>query len=160
MGARPRRSAAMIASTAVRLAALFFATFVALPAAAKRDDRDKGDDDMLRAASEFANARTAPGIVLPGAYSAAFASLQALPSTAGAWTEVTTRPYNSDDLRYRDPFASNATGGSGFVAGRMTGLAAGGGFLFSGGARGGGFRPGGGGDNPGPVEGGVAAAFL
>src|SRR3954454_24466911 len=74
----PRRSAAVIPSTAVRLAALCFATLVALPAVAKRDDRDKGDDDMVRAATEFANARTAPGIVLPGAYSAAFASLQAL----------------------------------------------------------------------------------
>src|SRR3954469_2583811 len=116
MGGPASEGMPVIPSNAVRLALLFVATLVALPAAAKRDHRDKGDDDMLRAASEYANARTAPGVVLPGAYSAAFASLQALPSTGGAWTEVTTRPYNSDDLRYRDPFASNATGGSGFVA--------------------------------------------
>src|SRR4051812_23175652 len=118
---------------------LLAATF-SLPALAKRDKRDAGDDDMLRAAEEFAEARMAPGIVLPGAYGAAFAALQALPATSASWTEVTNRPYNSDDLRYRDPFASNATGGSGYVAGRMTGLAAGGGYLYAGGADGGVFR--------------------
>src|SRR5436309_2021833 len=46
---------------------------------------------------QFAQARTAPGIVLPGAYGAAFASLSGLPISGGTWTEVTNRPYNSDD---------------------------------------------------------------
>src|SRR5258706_14880348 len=60
-------------------------------------------------AEQYAQARTAPGIVLPGAYSAAFASLNALPVYGKAsWAEVTNRPYNSDDPRYRDPFASNS----------------------------------------------------
>src|SRR4051812_38401603 len=41
---------------------------------------------------QFAQARTAPGIVLPGAYGAAFQSLAALPVTSGSWNEVTNRP--------------------------------------------------------------------
>ena len=62
---------------------------------------------------QFAQARTAPGVVLPGAYTAAFASLSGLPVAAGVWSETTNRPYNLDDLRYRDPFASNSGGGCG-----------------------------------------------
>ncbi|HLO30632.1 MAG TPA: hypothetical protein VK249_15920, partial [Anaerolineales bacterium] len=85
------------------------------------------------------------GIVLPGAYSAAFTSLQALPVSGGSWTEVTVRPYDSDDPRYRDPVFSNSSGGAGLVAGRITGLAAGGGFIYAGGADGGVFRSGDGG---------------
>ena len=63
---------------------LLLAASLSLPALAKRDKRDAGDDDMLRAAEEFAEARMAPGIVQPGAYGAAFASLQALPVTGVA----------------------------------------------------------------------------
>lgn len=97
---------------------------------------------------QFAEARTAPGLVQPGAYSAAFTSLQALPVYGkAAWTEVTNRPYDSDDARYRDPNFSNSSGGAGVVAGRVTGLAVGGGFIFAGGADGGVFRSGDGGNN-------------
>jgi sugar lactone lactonase YvrE len=94
---------------------------------------------------QYAQARMAPGIVLPGAYSAAFSSLSGLPSSGGAWTEVTNQPYNSDDPRYRDPNFSNSGGGSGLVSGRITGLAAGGGYIYAGGADGGVFRSGDGG---------------
>ena len=103
-----------------------------------------GDEskEVTNAAEQFAQARTAPGLVQPGAYSAAFASLQALPTYGKeAWKEVTTRPYNSDDPRYRDPFASNSSGGAGNVAGRITGLAVdSGGAIYAGGADGGVFR--------------------
>src|ERR1044071_4168419 len=103
-----------------------------------------GDEtkEVTNAAEQFAQARTAPGLVQPGAYSAAFASLQALPTYGKeAWKEVTTRPYNSDDPRYRDPFASNSSGGAGNVAGRITGLAVdGSGVIYAGGADGGVFR--------------------
>src|SRR5262245_7813424 len=49
-----------------------------------------GDEshDALARETEFAQARTAPGLVLPGAYGAAFASLSGLPATGGGWTEV------------------------------------------------------------------------
>jgi hypothetical protein len=91
-------------------------------------------------AEQFAQARTAPGVVLPGAYSAAFASLAALPVYGRSWSEVTSRPYDSDDPRYRDPSASNSGGGAGLVSGRITGLTAGGGAIYIGGAAGGVFR--------------------
>ena len=78
---------------------------------------------VLRSQGEqYGNARTAPGIVAPGAYSAAFTSLQGL-TASGSSTELSTKPYDSDDLRYRDPVASNSTGGSGRVTGRITGIA-------------------------------------
>lgn len=101
-----------------------------------------GDEthEALTAAQQFAEARTAPGIVLPGAYSAAFTSLQSLPTYAGTWAEVTTRPYDSDDPRYRDPTFSNSSGGAGVISGRVTGLAVGGGTIYAGGADGGVFR--------------------
>ncbi len=101
-----------------------------------------GDEtaEARTAAEQFAQARTAPGVVLPGAYGAAFASLSDLPVTGTTWTEVTHRPYNSDDPRYRDPFTSNSSGGSGLVSGRITGLAVGGGAIYLGGAAGGVFR--------------------
>jgi hypothetical protein len=101
-----------------------------------------GESAELRSqAEQYAQARTAPGQVQPGAYSAAFTSLSSLPA-AGSSTEVTTAPYDSDDLRYRDPVASNSTGGSGLVAGRITGLAvdATRHLVYAGGADGGVFR--------------------
>ena len=79
--------------------------------------------EALNAAAEYAQARLAPGLVLPGAYSAAFASLSSLPTASGTWAEVTNRPYNADDPRYRDPVFSNSSGGAGVVSGRVTGLA-------------------------------------
>ncbi len=103
---------------------------------------EAGEESMeaLVAAEQFAQARQAPGIVLPGAYGAAFAALSSLPVYGRSWTEVTNRPYDLDDPRYRDPFASNSSGGWGLASGRMTGIAVGGGALYIGGAAGGVFR--------------------
>src|SRR5437773_8791436 len=103
---------------------------------------EPGDEtvEALNAAAEYAQARTAPGLVLPGAYSAAFASLSGLPVTSGSWTEETSRPYDSDDPRYRDPVFSNSSGGAGLVTGRVTGLAVIGSVIYAGGADGGVFR--------------------
>jgi len=108
-------------------------------------------------AEQYAQARVAPGIVLPGAYSAAFASLAGLPAVGGTWSEVTNRPYDSDDPRYRDPFASNSSGGAGLVSGRITGLAVGGGYLYIGGANGGVFRSGNKGQTWAPMSDGMPA---
>src|SRR4051812_7682349 len=103
---------------------------------------DPGEEtlDAANAAEQMRQARTAPGIVAPGAYSAAFASYAALPAAGRSWKEVTSRPYDSDDPRDRDPIFSNSSGGAGFVAGRMTGLAVSGGHVYAGGADGGVFR--------------------
>jgi hypothetical protein len=99
-----------------------------------------GESAELRSqAEQYAQARTAPGIVSPGAYGAAFTSLRALPPTGGA-TELTTMGYDSDDVRYRDPAASNSSGGSGLVAGRVTGLALDADHVYAAGADGGVFR--------------------
>ncbi|HUR51241.1 MAG TPA: hypothetical protein VMZ11_03870 [Mycobacteriales bacterium] len=101
-----------------------------------------GESNELRTALEqYAQARTAPGVVAPGAYGAAYDQLKGL-TPAGSAAELTTRPYDSDDLRYRDPVASNSTGGSGLVSGRITGLAVdvAHGKLFAAGADGGVFR--------------------
>ncbi len=101
-----------------------------------------GESNELRTAMEqFDQARIAPGIVAPGAYSTAFGQLSTLPA-AGSSTELTTRPYDADDLRYRDPVQSNSTGGAGIVAGRVTGLAVdtAHGKLYAAGADGGVFR--------------------
>ena len=73
--------------------------------------------EAVTIAEQFAQARTAPGIVAPGAYGSAYSQIQALPSTAGTWHEVTKVPYNADDPRYRD-YYSNSSGGSGYVTGR------------------------------------------
>ncbi|MDX6294644.1 MAG: hypothetical protein QOH50_3719, partial [Kribbellaceae bacterium] len=98
-------------------------------------------------AEEFQQARTAPGVVAPGAYSAAFSQLTSMQHTVGVWREVTKVPYNADDSRYRDWF-SNSSGGAGYVTGRITGLAAdGSNHVYAAGANGGVWRSSTGGGN-------------
>ncbi|KRF27860.1 hypothetical protein [Phycicoccus sp. Soil802] len=79
--------------------------------------------EAVTIAEQFAQARTAPGVVAPGAYGNAFTQIQGLTHSAGTWKEVTGVPYNADDPRYRD-YYSNSSGGAGHVTGRITGLAA------------------------------------
>jgi hypothetical protein len=97
--------------------------------------------EILNAITSVANARLAPyGSVAPGQLSTSLGDFRGLTGTADVWQEVTTVPYDADDPNYRDPSFSNSSGGAGYVAGRMTGLAAGDGYLFAGGANGGVFR--------------------
>src|SRR4051794_27751329 len=101
---------------------------------------DGGESAELRTSMEqYAQARTAPGIVAPGAYSSAFAALTALPTTGGNWSELTRVPYDADDPDYRD-FYSNSSGGAGQVTGRVTALAVGKGAVYAAGADGGVWR--------------------
>ena len=103
---------------------------------------EEGEDpeEIAEQAEQWAEARSAPGIVAPGAYSAAWRQQQQLPVTSGAWRPVTNLPYNSDDPRYRD-IESNSSGGAGFVTGRVTGLAADDqGYVYAGAANGGVWR--------------------
>jgi hypothetical protein len=79
--------------------------------------------EAVTIAEQFAQARTAPGIVAPGAYGNAFTQIQGLTPSGGTGKEVTGVPYNADDPRYRD-YYSNSSGGAGHVTGRITGLAA------------------------------------
>jgi hypothetical protein len=112
-----------------------------------------GDEafEALTIAQQFADARTAPGVVAPGAYSAAYSQLTATPKTKGTWSEVTNKVYNSDDPRYRDWY-SNSSGGSGTVTGRITGLVAdNNGHVYAAGADGGVWRSSTGGGNWTPI---------
>ena len=107
--------------------------------------------ESLRASQEWQQPRTAPGIVAPGAYSAAFAQLTGLGATGGSWSEITKVKYDADDINYRD-YYSNSSGGSGLVTGRITGLAADqGGHVYAAGANGGVWRSSTGGGNWTPI---------
>ncbi|WP_330475703.1 WD40/YVTN/BNR-like repeat-containing protein [Terrabacter sp. C0L_2] len=101
---------------------------------------DAGDEaaELMASQTEFAQARSAPtGLVAPGAYAAAYGQLSALPAAPSTWSSITDVPYNSDDPRYRDPSASNSSGGAGYVTGRVQALAVDAHCLFAGGAAGG-----------------------
>ena len=78
--------------------------------------------ELLGAKAQWDDTRTAPGIVAPGAYSAAFAQSPVPAVTGGAGTNVTRVPYDSDDPRYRDNNSTPAAA-PGVVTGRITGLA-------------------------------------
>jgi hypothetical protein len=104
---------------------------------------------------QFQEARTAPGIVAPGAYGSAYAQLGGMATAGGAWHEVTKLPYDADDPRYRD-WASNSSGGAGKVTGRITGLAAdNSGYVYAAGADGGVWRSSTGGGNWVPIADGL-----
>src|SRR3954452_16716118 len=109
---------------------------------ARSEDGDEGGeaDEIAEGAAQFAEARTAPGVVAPGAYGAAWQSMRNLPRTGGSWRDITALPYDSDDPRYRD-IDSNSSGGAGKVTGRMAAMAADdAGYLYAGSAGGGGWR--------------------
>jgi hypothetical protein len=98
----------------------------------------EGTFEVLEAAEQYAEARTAPADeVDPGAFSGAYAAARALPVVGGAWSEITTKPYDSDAQGYRDPVWSNSGGGAGLVGGRTTTLALDGNVLYAGSADGG-----------------------
>jgi len=82
-----------------------------LSAFAKAEDDDDGGEAQEEAeqADQYAEARTSPGIVAPGAYGAAYDALVDLPHTKGSWSDLTRLPYDSDDPRYRD-INSNSSG--------------------------------------------------
>jgi hypothetical protein len=116
------------------------------------DGGDEGSGEIAEQADQWNEARSSPGIVAPGAYSAAWAQLQALPKTGGQWVDQTAIKYNSDDPRYRD-INSNSSGGAGLVTGRITGLAAdNSGDVYAGSADGGVWRSATGGGNWHPIS--------
>ena len=85
----------------------------------------EGADDINMAADSWAASRVAPGTnVSADAYAAArTAALQLKSATSASWSELTSQPYDSDNVNFRDPFISNSGGGAGLSAGRMTALA-------------------------------------
>jgi hypothetical protein len=104
------------------------------------DDGGEESDEIAEGAAQYAEARTSPGVVAPGAFSAAWDQLGRLPETGGSWQHLTGLPYDSDDPRYRD-YDSNSSGGAGLVTGRAAALAADdGGYVYEGSAGGGVWR--------------------
>ncbi|HEU5269878.1 MAG TPA: hypothetical protein VFU36_08130, partial [Jatrophihabitans sp.] len=135
---RGRRLLALLTGAACAAA---LAVAVAPAGADSGADTDSESIELMNRLSEFDAARTAPtGLVAPGAYSAAYGQLSALPAAPGNWTDVTKVAYNADDPGYRDPSASNSSGGAGYVTGRIQALAVDASCVFAGGASGGVFR--------------------
>ena len=167
---RPRRRALVAVCAAMLLAgaALTAAAWLdtsqqtALPLAAKElaegsqgtENGGAGGEsaEAIVAARQWQEARTAPGVVAPGAYSAAFAQLTGLAATGGSWANITALKYDADDTEYRD-YYSNSSGGAGkYVTGRVTGLAASDdGTVYAAGANGGVWRSTTGGGNWTPI---------
>jgi hypothetical protein len=115
---------------------------VTAKATTEDDGGDDGNeaDEIAEGADQYAEARTSPGIVAPGAYGAAWSSLSSLSSTGGSWKNITDLPYNSDDSRYRD-YDSNSSAGMGNVTGRLAAIAADNdGYVYAGSAGGGVWR--------------------
>ncbi|SEF93135.1 hypothetical protein SAMN05216223_102521 [Actinacidiphila yanglinensis] len=104
------------------------------------DDGGEESDEISEGAAQFAEARTSPGTVAPGAFGSAWNDLTKLTGTGGSWKHLTGLPYDSDDPRYRD-YDSNSSGGSGLVTGRTAALAADDdGYVYEGSAGGGVWR--------------------
>ncbi|HEY4314579.1 MAG TPA: glycosyl hydrolase [Actinomycetes bacterium] len=80
-------------------------------------------ETLHTAFDQFRGARQLGLLTDPGVYSDAYDHWRAMPTSGGAWQEVTTAPYNSDAVPYRDPVSSNSGGGASFVTGRIVGLA-------------------------------------
>lgn len=100
---------------------------------------DSGQEErgeIAEQAAQFAEPRIGP----PGALSHAWATAASIPVTGGAWSEITNKPYDTDNLRFADPVNSNAGAGSGFAAGRMSAVAIDGRYVYVGGADGGVWR--------------------
>ncbi|WP_109002421.1 glycosyl hydrolase [Streptomyces rishiriensis] len=142
-GARPDKDGQPFgARTLAQLAAQRTQSAGAMNPRVKAEDEDDGNeaDEIAEGAQQYAEARTSPGIVAPGAYGAAWTGLRNLPGTGGRWRNVTDLPYDSDDSRYRD-VDSNSSGGSGNVTGRMAAIAADDdGYVYAGSAGGGVWR--------------------
>lgn len=117
-----------------------------------------GSAGLKTFAMQDAQARLAPyGSVAAGEYGDALGSLRDLRSNGSRWSEVTDQRYDSGDPNYRDPNFSNSGGGWGNVAGRVTGLAVGNGWMFAAGANGGLFRKRVGSDHWMPISDGILA---
>src|SRR2546423_394232 len=107
----------------------------------KAKDANQDRDEVSRSVLEYATARVAPGTtVSAAAFTAAYQQKAAMTTVGGGWSEITSKPYDSDAVGYRDPFISNSGGGSGLVSGRMSALAVAGNTIYAGGADGGVWR--------------------
>jgi hypothetical protein len=100
--------------------------------------------ELMESFDAYDEPRLSPNAtVTPGAYGAAWNHVLGMPVSSAKYSEMTTQPYNSDSLHYRDHNTSNSGGGAGFSAGRIAALAtdpAHAGVVYAGAADGGVFR--------------------
>lgn len=150
---KPSSKPGILAFVSLSVAALVAtAVWVAFPAGAAPSANNTGgsaaagdeSDDLMSALSAYNDPRLSPdGSVTAGAYAAAWNHVTQMPVSSATFSEVTTQPYASDSLHYRDQAASNSGGGAGYSAGRIAALAVDPthvGVLYAGGADGGVFR--------------------
>ena len=96
---------------------------LAAHAASASSTRSPDDGNLAGSAAQYSYERTAPAAnVSGGALVAAHQQAAGLPTTGGAWQEVTTQPYNAQPSNYTDPFWSNVGAGFRIVGGRDTAL--------------------------------------
>ncbi len=96
--------------------------------------------EILGAAARYSAIRTAPSGTIPRrAIRRAWASVAALPTIGGTWTELTTLPYQTEDPNYRTPDSFWGSG-YGMVGGRVQALAVDGDTVYAGAADGGVWR--------------------
>ncbi len=94
-------------------------------AAARKADGDRGgeDGDLEDQAEQYAFERSAPAASVSGqAVISAVNAAKSLPTSGGAWREMTTAPYNAEPSNFTDPFWGNAGAGFSIVGGRTTAL--------------------------------------
>lgn len=106
---------------------------------AMADSRDaESGSEVLEGSAQWSEARTSPGVQVPGdALPAAAAQSARMPVRGGAWSQVTSGAYNNDASGYADPVWSNYGAGWGLVSGRNTALATDGRWVYAGFADGG-----------------------
>jgi hypothetical protein len=150
---KPSSKPGILAFVSLSVAALAAtAVWVAVPAGAAPSGSTSGGSaaagdesaELMSALSAYNDPRLSPdGSVTAGAYTAAWNHVTQMPVSTSTFSEVTTQPYASDSLHFRDRAASNSGGGAGYSAGRIAALAvdpAHVGVLYAGGADGGVFR--------------------
>jgi hypothetical protein len=108
--------------------------------------KEAGDEsaELMEALESYGEPRLSPsGTVQPGAYGSAWQHIKGMPVRSASYKEVTTQPFNSDALHFRDHGASNSGGGAGYSSGRVAAMAVDPvhpGVVYVGGADGGVFR--------------------
>ncbi|MFG2666533.1 WD40/YVTN/BNR-like repeat-containing protein [Streptomyces sp. NPDC048387] len=116
----------------------------AAPGSSRHEDAGEESHELMESLDSFNEPRLSPADqVAPGAYAAAWSHIKNMPVRSGAWSEVTTSPYDEDALHYRDQSASNSGSGTGHSSGRIAALATDPthrGVLYAGAAGGGVFR--------------------
>jgi hypothetical protein len=140
------RFALAVAATTIGAAVLGGGSDRAVAASDGSSGKVAGEEsgNLMASMAAFDDPRLSPNAsVQPGAGGAAWNHVLNMPVQQGSFSEVTTQPFNSDALHFRDHNASNSGGGAGYSAGRIAALATDPGHpgvVYAGGADGGVFR--------------------